>query len=103
MAFGITAPTYYPLGYYSLALGDHSNLQDIQPYRYLLNGTRKIMHHIIVSDIFGRTQALEKFASAFSENVEIFDPYNSEMMGFKNEADVYKHLERERKNTTDHW
>ncbi|PHR30679.1 MAG: hypothetical protein COA36_01335 [Desulfotalea sp.] len=50
------------------------------------------MHHIIISDIFGKTKALERFASAFSESVEIFDPYTSEMIGFKKESDAYNYF-----------
>lgn len=53
------------------------------------------MLHIIVSDIFGRTKALEKFASAFTNNFEIFDPYSSEMMDFANETDAYKYFTSE--------
>jgi dienelactone hydrolase len=55
----------------------------------LLKGTMNIMHCIIVSDIFGRTEALEKIASELSGSVEIFDPYNSERMEFKSEAEAY--------------
>lgn len=50
------------------------------------------MHRIIVSDIFGRTEALEKIASKLSGHVEIVDPYNSERMGFKSETDAYVHF-----------
>jgi dienelactone hydrolase len=53
------------------------------------------MLHIIVSDIFGRTKALEKLGSAISKNVEILDPYSSEMMEFSNEADAYKYFTSE--------
>ncbi len=47
---------------------------------------------IIVSDIFGRTEALEKLASDVPGCVEIFDPYNSEMMRFDTEDDAYSHF-----------
>jgi hypothetical protein len=33
------------------------------------------MHQIIVSDIFGKTSALEKIADALPGDVDIFDPY----------------------------
>lgn len=50
------------------------------------------MRHLIVSDIFGRTKALEKFASELSNSVEIFDPYNTKEMYFKNEAEAYQYF-----------
>lgn len=50
------------------------------------------MHRIIVSDIFGRTSALEKIAEALPGNVDIFDPYESEHMGFSNEAEAYAYF-----------
>ena len=53
------------------------------------------MHLIIVSDIFGRTAALESFAFEFSGQVEIFDPYNSDIMGFDCEDDAYSYFTTE--------
>jgi len=50
---------------------------------------------IVVSDIFGRTEALEKFASELTGTVEIFDPYHSKMMPFDNEDDAYSHFTSE--------
>lgn len=47
------------------------------------------MQTIIVSDIFGRTKALEKLASLLSSEVDIFDPYDSEIKGFANESEAY--------------
>lgn len=53
------------------------------------------MHRIIVSDIFGRTKALEKFATELPGKVEIVDPYNSEIMEFDNENDAYSYFSSE--------
>lgn len=50
------------------------------------------MRHLIIADVFGRTNALEKIASDISGSVEIFDPYNSKHMNFKNEAEAYKYF-----------
>lgn len=50
------------------------------------------MHLIIISDIFGRTAALETFASEFSGKVEILDPYNSEIIEFACEDDAYSYF-----------
>ena len=47
------------------------------------------MHRIIVSDIFGRTSALEKIAEVLPGYVDILDPYDSKYMGFSNEAEAY--------------
>lgn len=51
------------------------------------------MHLLIVSDIFGRTKALEELSCALSSNVEIFDPYDSIFMNFKNEEDAYSYFQ----------
>jgi dienelactone hydrolase len=53
------------------------------------------MHWIIVSDIFGRTSALEKIAEALSGDVDIFDPYDSEHMAFNSEAQAYAYFSSE--------
>lgn len=53
------------------------------------------MHHIIVSDVFGKTKALEEIASALSGRVEIVDPYSAELMGFKNETAAYEYFTSE--------
>lgn len=53
------------------------------------------MHRIIVSDIFGRTSALEKIAEALPGEVEILDPYDSEHMAFSSEAQAYAHFSSE--------
>ncbi|WP_157808026.1 hypothetical protein [Marinomonas sp. ef1] len=43
------------------------------------------MKTIVISDIFGRTAALERFTAEISEDALILDPYDSEFMWFKNE------------------
>lgn len=53
------------------------------------------MTHIIVSDIFGRTPALEEIAANLSGSWEIFDPYNSLYMGFGNESEAYTYFTSE--------
>ena len=50
------------------------------------------MHLLIVSDIFGRTKALEELSCALDSKVEIFDPYDSVFMDFKNEEDAYSYF-----------
>ncbi|PTN35635.1 dienelactone hydrolase family protein [Desulfonatronum sp. SC1] len=50
------------------------------------------MQRFIVSDIFGRTKALEQLASELSGNIEIIDPYNSEIMEFENEDAAYSYF-----------
>lgn len=54
-----------------------------------------IMHRIIVSDIFGKTKALEKIADRIAGIVQIFDPYNGKNMEFKREADAYAYFSSE--------
>lgn len=53
------------------------------------------MKRLIVTDIFGRTKALEQLAAELAGNVEIIDPYNSKDMGFKNEAEAYAYFTAE--------
>ncbi|WP_340677545.1 dienelactone hydrolase family protein [Paraglaciecola sp.] len=53
------------------------------------------MHQIIVSDIFGKTQALNEIAAGFAETVEIFDPYNAQVMDFKDETQAYVYFSSE--------
>lgn len=53
------------------------------------------MHWILVSDIFGRTSALEKIAEALPGKVDIFDPYDSKHMAFNSEAQAYAYFSSE--------
>lgn len=50
------------------------------------------MDRIIVSDIFGRTTALEEFASGLQGRVQICDPYNTAMMNFESEDVAYSYF-----------
>ncbi len=53
------------------------------------------MSQILVADIFGRTEALEKLASELSGDIEIFDPYNSERINFCSEEEAYTYFSSE--------
>jgi dienelactone hydrolase len=53
------------------------------------------MHTIIVSDIFGKTAALDEIAASFSNDVEILDPYNSQIMDFSDETEAYGYFASE--------
>lgn len=44
---------------------------------------------IIVSDIFGKTPALENLCKELGSNVDIIDPYAGKYMGFKTEQIAY--------------
>ncbi len=48
------------------------------------------MHRIVVSDIFGKTPALEQLCKAVGENVDIIDPYAGKYMNFANEENAYE-------------
>jgi hypothetical protein len=50
------------------------------------------MHTIIISDIFGKTKALDEIAASFSNEVEVLDPYNAQIMNFSDEAEAYGYL-----------
>ncbi len=53
------------------------------------------MQHIIVSDIFGKTKALETIADSLSREVKIFDPYSresSEALNFDTEKQAYEYF-----------
>tara|TARA_R110000868_G_scaffold201909_5_gene449423 strand:- start:8042 stop:8578 length:537 start_codon:yes stop_codon:yes gene_type:complete len=50
------------------------------------------MRKLIVSDIFGRTEALVNMALKLAGQVEIFDPYDAESMAFKDEAQAYDYF-----------
>ena len=47
---------------------------------------------IIVSDIFGKTPALEKLCYDLTRPFEVVDPYNGEFLKFKTESDAYHHF-----------
>jgi dienelactone hydrolase len=47
------------------------------------------MDTLIISDIFGRTDALIRLAAELSKDALIFDPYDAVMMDFDNEQNAY--------------
>jgi len=47
------------------------------------------MNWLIVSDIFGRTDALEGFASSLEEEYSIIDPYEGKRNRFADEESAY--------------
>ena len=50
------------------------------------------MKTILISDIFGRTAALERLTAKISQDALILDPYDSEFMDFKNEEAAYAYF-----------
>ena len=48
------------------------------------------MQRIVVSDIFGKTPALEKLCKAVGADVDVVDPYAGEYMGFGTEKQAYE-------------
>ncbi len=50
------------------------------------------MHNLIISDVFGKTKALENMACELPCSTFIIDPYNSEHMNFTNEAQAYAYF-----------
>lgn len=52
------------------------------------------IRNLIVSDIFGRTEALDDLAGAFSAPTEVFTPYGSKYMAFKDEPEAYAYFSR---------
>ena len=50
------------------------------------------MRRIIISDIFGRTPALEKLCRAIAPDTKIIDPYYGKFMDFQNEKEAYKYF-----------
>ncbi|WP_286272714.1 hypothetical protein [Thalassotalea hakodatensis] len=48
--------------------------------------------HIVLSDIFGRTGALEKFVDALPFSSIIVDPYNGKKMTFADEQQAYQYF-----------
>lgn len=56
------------------------------------------MNIIAVTDIFGKTVALEnllKELSGYYESIEIVDPYENKTHHFKNENDAYRYFQKE--------
>jgi len=52
------------------------------------------MKTIIVSDIFGRSSALERLCAALQSEAIIVDPYEAVVMNFENEKQAYIHFSR---------
>ncbi len=50
------------------------------------------MRRIIISDIFGRTPALDKLCHAIIPDIDIIDPYCGNFMDFPNEHEAYKYF-----------
>lgn len=48
------------------------------------------MRRVFVSDIFGRTPALEKLCTAVGSPFDVIDPYAGKHMGFQNEQAAYE-------------
>lgn len=53
------------------------------------------MHNLIVTDVFGKTNAIEKLASEFSASTDMLDPYNAKYMSCKNEQEAYEYFSSE--------
>jgi dienelactone hydrolase len=53
------------------------------------------MQTLIVSDIYGRTEALETISSEILGSVEILDPYESKNIEFRNEKEAYEYFIKE--------
>jgi len=58
-------------------------------------GKRLNMRHLIVSDIFGNTKALQELSHSLIGENEFFDPYNSETMNFSSEKQAYDYFSNE--------
>lgn len=50
------------------------------------------MHNLIVTDVFGKTNAIEKLASEFSAPTAVLDPYDAKDMFFKHEQEAYEYF-----------
>ena len=50
------------------------------------------MRRMIVSDIFGRTPALDKLCHAIAPDIEIIDPYYGQLMDFQDEHMAYQYF-----------
>ena len=48
------------------------------------------MQRIVISDIFGKTPALDKLCEAAGTDVDVIDPYAGEYMGFGTEKHAYE-------------
>ena len=56
------------------------------------------MNLIVVSDIFGRTSALNTFVNQFYDYykmIRVIDPYSGENLHFHNEEDAYQHFHQQ--------
>lgn len=83
-----TVKRYSPVQLVSFTLGDNVEHHKFHHHIYS-EGASKLMDRIVVSDIFGRTDALEEICSRFSGNTEIVDSYDSTFIEFKNENEAY--------------
>lgn len=55
------------------------------------------MNLIVVSDIFGRSEALDEFVALFSERydkIEVVDPYGGQPLLFSDEAHAYRYFQQ---------
>lgn len=55
------------------------------------------MNLILVSDIFGKTEALNQFTaqlSPFYSQVVVVDPYGGQLISFNNEENAYQHFQK---------
>ena len=50
------------------------------------------MKTVIVTDIFGKTAALEELANSICKSHIIIDPYNGRDMSFESESDAYEYF-----------
>ena len=50
------------------------------------------MQTVIVSDIFGKTKALERLCARIADDYEIIDPYSGKEMRFEDEARAYEYF-----------
>jgi dienelactone hydrolase len=53
------------------------------------------MNTILVTDIFGKTAALDEIAASVAHEVEVLDPYHAEVMNFNDEAEAYRYFASE--------
>lgn len=51
-----------------------------------------MLHRIIVSDIFGKTPALDRLCRAVGADVDVIDPYGGEYLGFWTEKQAYEYF-----------
>jgi dienelactone hydrolase len=50
------------------------------------------MNRIVITDIFGKTPALDGFCNMYMDQLHIVDPYSGVFMDFKNESDAYEYF-----------